>query len=174
MILSVAASLVGASVVSMQAQPSVHALSDVFVAACLDGGARLSAGQAAAVGFEDLPSSLRERLGKPASGQVWQLKGPGRAYLYILNYQPRRDVNPKICGLAADGMDLNAAADALDARIAGSVRPDRQRGTEWLMPRDGFTAVATTANEFNVVQVNWLSEEQRAEALKSLGILPQQ
>ena len=174
MILSIAASLIGAGAVSAQAQPGGHALPEVFVAACLDGGARLSAGQAAAVRFDDLPSNLRERLGKPASGQVWQLTGSGRAYLYMLNYEPRRGVNPKICGLAADNMDLNSAADALEARIAGGVRPKGHRGTEWLMPRDGYTAVATTADEFNVVQVNWLSEEQRAEVLKSLRVLPQQ
>jgi hypothetical protein len=172
--LAIAAYLVGASVASAQAQPSVRTLPDVFVAACLDGSARLSAGQAAAVRFDDLPANLRERLGKPASGRVWQLTGPGRAYLYMLNYDPRSGVNPKICGLAADSMDLNSASDALEARIAGGVRPKGHRGTEWLMPRDGYTAVATTADEFNVVQVNWLSEEQRAEVLKSLHILPQQ
>lgn len=173
MILSIAASLVGVSAVSVQAQSSVHALPEVFVAACLNGGARLSARQAETVSFEDLPSSLRERLGVPTSGQVWQLNGPGRAFLYILNYEPRPGVNPKICGLAADSMDLDAAADALEARIAGGVRPKRLRGTEWLMPQDGYTAVATTADEFNVVQINWLSEEQRAEALESISNLPQ-
>lgn len=174
MILKLAASLVGASVASAPAQPSVHSLSDVFVAACLDGGVRLSAGQATAVRFDDLPSTLRERLGSPASGQVWQLTGPGRAYLYILNYQPQRAINPKICGLASDNMDLNAAADALDVRISGSVHSGRLRATEWLMPRDGYTAVATTADKFNVVQVNWLNDEQRAEALNSLRGVPQQ
>jgi hypothetical protein len=173
MIVSIAASLIGVGAMSVQAQPKVHALPEVFVAACMDGGARLSAGQAALVNFEALPMSLRERLGKPASGQVWKLAGPGRAYLYILNYEPQRGVNPKICGLAADSMDLNAAADALETRVAGSVRSNRLRGTEWLVPRDGYMAVATTADDFNVVQINWLSAEQRAEALAAIRNLPQ-
>ena len=162
---------VAASAAFVQAQPGD--LPGVFVAACLDGGARLSASQAAAASYHDLPLSLRERLGSPASGQVWKLSAPGRAYLYILNYQPRRGVNPKVCGLASDSMDLNAAADSMELRIAGSVTPNRLRGTEWLMPQDGYMAVATTADKFSVVQVNWLSEEQRAEALESLRNLPQ-
>ena len=174
MILSIAASLVGASAASVQAQSSVHALPEVFVAACLNGGARLSAREAATVSFENLPSSLRKRLGKPASSQVWHLNGPGRAFLYILNYERQRGAGPKICGLAADSMDLNAAADALEARIAGGVRPKGSRSTEWLMPQDGYTAVATTADEFKVVQINWLSVEQRAEALEAMRSLPQQ
>jgi hypothetical protein len=34
-------------------------------------------------------------------------------------------------------------------------------------------AVATTADDFNVVQINWLSAEQRAEALAAIRNLPQ-
>lgn len=148
-------------------------LPELFVAACLDGGGGLSAAQAATASFQDLPLNLQERLGSPVSGRVWKLNAPGRAYLYILNYEPRRGVNPKICGLASDTMDLNAAADAMEARIAGKVSPSRLRGTEWLKPQDGYTALATTADEFSVVQVNWLSKEQRAEALESIRILAQ-
>ncbi len=173
MILSIAAFLMSASHASAAAEPNLDSLPELFAAACLDGQARLSAGQVAAVSFDELPPDLRKRLGRPASGQVWQLRAPGRAYLYILNYEPREGVNPKICGLASDGMDLDDAADALEARIAGKVLPNRLRSTEWLRPQDGYVAIATSAADFNVLQINWLSEDQRAAALDYLQTVSQ-
>lgn len=168
MFLSIVAFLASAGVAPAAAELDSASLPEVFVAACLDGEARLSASQAARRSFDQLPSNIREQLGRPSSGEVWQLSTPGRAYLYILDYEPGPQINPKICGLASDRMDLDAAADALEARIAATVRPNRLRGTEWLRPEDGYVAIATTAAEFNVVQLKWLSEAQRADLLRDV------
>jgi hypothetical protein len=165
MIFPVAAFLVSAVELPAPGALDASSLPNVFVAACVDGQVRLSASEATSVSFGDLPADLRQRLGSPSSGEVWQLSAPGRAYLYVLDYESAPGVDPKICGLASDTMDLNAAADAVEVRVTGSIRPNRLRGTEWLQPHGGYVAIATTAAEYNVVQVNWLSESQRAATL---------
>lgn len=168
MVIALAALFVNAAMSPASPQLPPDQLQDIFVAACLDGQARLAEGEASAVAFADLPSALRQRLGRPSSGNVWQLNAPGRAYLYVLNYEPGPGTSPTICGLASDRMPLGAAADTLELRVAGRVYEKSNRTTQWMRPQDGYVATATTAAEFNVVQLNWLSEADRAEAIKEL------
>ena len=150
-----------------------NSLPDLFIAACLDGEVKLSASEVTALRFSDLPPALRERLGSPASADVWQLKSSGRSYLYVLNFRAGRGINPKICGLASDSMSLSDAADAMEVRIAGTMVPKKSQGIEWLHPKDGYAATATNAADFKVMQINWLSEEQRAEMLSYVAGLPE-
>lgn len=138
-------------------------LPGVFEATCLDGHARLAASQVSPISFDQLPPSLQKELGKPASGSVWRLNTTGRAYLYVLNYEAGAGGSPKICGLAADGMDLNAATDVLGARLGRVDRPKGQ-SVQWLSASDGYVATATAAEPFNVLQINWLSEADKAAA----------
>jgi hypothetical protein len=140
---------------------SAAQLPDLFVAACLDGKATLSMGGAAAVGLDRLPRELTQKLGKPSSAQVWRLSSDGRAYLYILNYKPARNTNPRICGIASDAMDYQAAADVVEKRVTGAVYPRTTQSIQWLDAKGGYNAIATTAGAFKVLQINWLSDQQR-------------
>ncbi|MCA1653337.1 MAG: hypothetical protein ABR588_01380 [Sphingomicrobium sp.] len=144
---------------------NIDNLPKLFTAACLDGQARLSAGAANPVSFAKLPSILRDRLGRPSSGQVWQLNTSGRAYLYVLNYDSHRGVSPKICGVAADEMNLQSALATVEMRVVGTIGPHGLRGTQWMQPQDGYEATVTTAAEFKVLQINWLNDSDRATAL---------
>jgi len=136
-------------------------LPDLFVAACLDGKATLSPKDAAAVGLDGLPRELLQKLGKPSSAQVWRLSSDGRAYLYILNYEPARSTNPRICGIASDAMNYQTAADVVEKRVTGAVYPRTTRSIQWLDAKGGYNAIATTAGDFKILQINWLSDQQR-------------
>src|SRR5690348_1160228 len=100
--------LLGSSSV-LPAAVAVADLPQLFVAACLDGNAKLSPGEASTVGFRGLPDALQDRLGKPSGAQVWRLRSEGQAYLYILNYEPSRNSSPRICGLASETMNYQTA-----------------------------------------------------------------
>lgn len=167
MVLEIAALLTSALGTSAAATVPTGRLPEIFAAACLDGSVSLSPREAGAVTVEELPPALRKRLGKPTSGKAWRLYSPGQAYLYVLNYPDQPGTDPKICGLASDNMSFDEAADALEKRIAGSVYPDRSKGLQLLMPKDGYVAIATRAGKFNIVQINWLNEADRAAAEKN-------
>lgn len=166
------AALLSAAAVTGANDVQVSNLPAVFEAACLDGQARLSAADVTPISFDSLPSALRKGLGRPASAKVWQLSSSGRSYLYILDYSAAPGVSPKICGLASDLMDLNMAAAALGARVAGGVERNRLRSAQWLNAKDGYVATATSASQFNVLQISWMSDADRAAALAQVEQLP--
>jgi len=146
-------------------------LPQVFEAACLDGQAKLAPGSATPVTFDALPPELRQSLGKPTSAKIWRLSGSGQAFLYLLDYQADRNTSPRICGLASDGMDYASAADAVEMRVTGEVSPKTMKTTEWLNATDGYSALATTTGAFKVLQVNWLSDSQRAAIMKAQSVI---
>jgi hypothetical protein len=145
-------------------------LSQVFIDACLDGRANLQSG-AQPVSFDALPVELRKDLGTPTSSQVWRLNGPGQGYLYVLNYEGGRE-NPRICGLASDAMDYQAATNAVEMRVTGAVQPRTMQSVQWLNPKAGYDTLATTAGDFKVLQVNWLSDAQRSLEMNQLRSVP--
>lgn len=169
MLLVLAAILAGS--VQASTASEVTDLSGLFQAACLDGQARLRANEVTPISFDQLPSGLREKLGRPASGKVWALNASGRSYLYMLDYQAGPGVSSKVCGLASDAMDLSSAADALEMRVMGNVSGDRVHSAQWLNPKDGYVATATTASAFSVLQINWMSDADRAAALVQVQAL---
>jgi hypothetical protein len=151
--------------------PPEH-LVGTFAAACLDGSVNLGPNQASKMEFKDLPAPLRKRLGKPKSGQVWQLNSPGRAYLYVLDYEPGRKTSRMICGVASDELPLNTSIAALRVRFGGATLRGSPLNTEWMFPEDGYFAAATSTGTFNVLQVRWLSDKQKRRALhefRSIG-----
>lgn len=150
--------LAGSSAVA-DSQPST--LPGLFEAACLDGQAKLSAGEVTQISFDQLPGNLQKQLGRPASGKVWQLNSGGHSYLYLLNYNDARGVSPRICGVASDSMDLTSAGNSLELRMTGSVSSNRPRSAQWLNARDGYVATATTADAFKVLQISWMSTADR-------------
>jgi|SRR5437870_9060592 len=152
---------------AVDAQPA--SLPGVFEATCLDGQARLSA---TPIDFRELPAALQRSLGRPASSKVWQLNAEGHSYLYILDYPQGPGLSPKICGLASDAMDLSTATKALGARVAGGMERSGGRSAQWLNAKDGYVATATTAAQFNVLQISWLSADQKSEAVEQVGQLP--
>lgn len=150
------------------AQPSVTAnqLANLFISACFDGSARLSAKEAEAVSFDRLPPSLRAKLNAPDKAQVWRLRSGGESYLYILEYQAA-DQNPQICGLASDSLAMNPATDSMAQRIGATVdAPSRTGAIEWWLPEQGYMALASRLRGYTVLQVNQLSDQQRKEAHK--------
>lgn len=164
--------LMSAAQASGAAVVGVDGLPQIFAAACLDGEARINRNDVTKISFAELPSSLRRKLRKPMSGDVWRLNTSGQSYLYILNYKPGRATDPKICGMASERMSLKQAGDLLDARLAGGVYPERTPAAQWLRPEDGYVATATMAGKFTVVQVNWMSEEGRRAAIVELRDAP--
>ena len=168
-----AALLSGAAVAAGATDVQVANLPGVFEATCLDGQAKLGAGDVTASSFDQLPSSLRDSLGHPASGNVWRLNTSGNSYLYVLNYAAAPGVSPKVCGLASDAMDLRTASDVLGARVAGGVeRNNSGRSAQWLNARDGYVATATTAAKLKVLQISWMSDADKARAMEQVEQLP--
>ena len=153
---------------SPDAASSFDNLPKLFTDACLDGQARLSRGAAVPIAFDTLPSILRDRLGTPASGKVWQLNATGRAYLYVLDYAPHPGMSPMICGVAGDEINLGSARATVEMRVAGNIGPHGMRGTQWMQPGDGYTATVTTAGSFKVLQINWMTKTDRALALEQV------
>ena len=160
-----AAILAGSVQASAATQALPSDLSNVFQATCLDGQAKLRANELTPISFDHLPAGLRDQLGQPASAKIWQLNASGRSYLYLLDYQAGPSNSPKICGLASDTMDLKLAGEALEMRVTGSVSRDRSRSMQWVNAKDGYIATATTAAKFNVLQISWMSDADRAAAL---------
>lgn len=158
--------LAAASIADFSGSVAADNLPQLFAATCLDGGARLPAGSLVSSNIRDLPLSLSKKLGVPSSGDVWRINGPGRSYLYILNYNPAAGVSPKICGLASDQMNMTAAADMLDLRLTGSIYRMKRATTQWIRAEDGYTATATTAGDMRVMQVNWLNDAERQQMLQ--------
>lgn len=158
-----AAILAGAAASSGAADAQVSNLPGVFQATCLDGQARLSANDVSAISFDQLPAGLRDSLGRPASGKIWQLNFGGHSYLYMLDYDGV-DGSSKVCGLASDSGEMRTAADMLEARMTGTVARNRPRTAQWLNARDGYVATATMASNLNVLQISWMSEAAKARA----------
>ena len=52
-------------------------------------------------------------------------------------------------------MDYTSAANAVEMWVTGQVSPKTMRTTEWLNAKGGYSALATTAGPFKVLQVNW-------------------
>lgn len=166
----IAALLAGA--VSGTADAQATNLSGLFEAVCLDGQARMRANEVTPISFDQLPSAIRESLGRPASGKVWQLNASSRSYLYVLDYEAGPGISPKVCGLASDAMDLNVAAGALGARVAGGMERGGPRSVQWLNAKDGYVATATAAAQFNVLQISWMSDADKAAAMAQVAQLP--
>jgi len=143
-------------------------LSSVFQASCLDGQARLSAGEVSPATFDQLPASLRDGLGRPASSQVWKFNVSGSSYLYMLDYGS----GAKVCGLASDTLDLKSAGDMLESRVTGGVDRNRTRAAQWINARDGYVATATTSASYKVLQINWMSIGDKVAAREELAQLP--
>ena len=143
-------------------------LSTAFMDVCLDGAGKFSKSDLSLIAFRALPKALKQRLGSPKSGQVWRINSPGHSYLYVLDYQASGANNSKICGLASTDMPLLPATKALEQRVDGYPLDDKLRSMEWWRPEDSYAAIATTASEYNVLQIVWLSDAQRKKALKRL------
>ncbi len=172
MLTILAAFLSGAAAASGASDAQVANLPGVFEATCLDGQAKLSAGEVTPVDFKALPAALQETLGHPSSGKIWQLSSSGHSYLYILEYGAARGVSPRVCGLASDALDLKAGSDALEERVTGSVTRNKPRSAQWLNARDGYVATATTAAKLNVLQISWMSDDDKATAIAQIEQLP--
>ncbi len=141
-------------------------LPHVFIAACLDGQAKLSPADAHAVSFEALPDKLKRTLGHPASAQVWKLDGPGDEFLYIVDYSGQRSYNQRVCGAASNRLDLHAAADEIEKRVTGDVYPKSSGLVQWTDPTGGYTTYVTKAGDFGVLQVNWFSDKVRRRVVE--------
>ena len=145
----------------------------LFQNACLEGQAQLPAGEAVKTSFDQLPTVLRERLTRPVTGNVWRLGGDRPAYLYILDYSADPNVGRKICGVASETIDLQAASEAVERRVAGSVLPrNADENSQWIQLKDGYMATATHAGDLKVLQVNWLSPREVREAKAYLSAVP--
>ena len=166
-----AAVLAGTALAAGAADAQVANLPGVFQATCLDGQAKFRANEVSAISFDRLPAGLRQSLGQPASGKVWQLNGSGQTYLYMLDYQDGSG-GSRVCGLASDAMDLKTAGDLLESRVTGSVARTRSRSAQWLNAKEGYVATATTAAALNVLQISWLSEAEKVKAQQQVERLP--
>jgi hypothetical protein len=151
------------------AQPGTFAggLQNLFFSACFDGSVQLTANDAETVQFDSLPSNLRRKLGTPNEAQVWKLRTSGNSYLYMLKFDDR-NMSPRVCGLASDNLPIRPAADAVAYRLNASRDIEPQAVTrEWWLADQGYMALATRVRDYTVLQVNWLSDAQRKEALRN-------
>jgi hypothetical protein len=157
--------MLGAAQASAVAAVEVTNLPSLFAATCLDGQAKLSAGDVTRVPFDALPAALRDQLAGPQSGDVYRLNTSGSSYLYVLNYAPRAGTSPRICGLASDEMSIDAASSLLETRLTGGDSRLNAKAKQWIRPEDGYVAVTTKAGKYSVAQVSWMSDEDKAAML---------
>lgn len=144
----------------------------IFVSACLDGTVKLTPADATPVAFNELPGDLRDRLGKPASSQVWRVDGPGRAFLYVLENRPNLRTSPRVCGVASDDMDYTTAKDLVEKRVVGDVYSETGMSMQWIDPKHGYIVTVTTAGEFKILQTDLLGDQQRKSLTKHYGSVP--
>lgn len=166
MITALAAVLVSSGSTLPAMELATSELPALFVSACLDGEAKLSAADANAVGFDDLPRELQRQFPTPSSSQIWRLHTHSRAFLYILSYEPGPTTRSQMCGVASDEMDYSAAAAAVEKRVMGNSYPETGKSMQWADPQNGNIVTATTAGEFKVLQTDLLSGPQRAALTK--------
>ncbi|HEY1142567.1 MAG TPA: hypothetical protein VGE68_00890 [Sphingomicrobium sp.] len=160
----IAAGIMGAAA---PAPVTTDQLANLFISACFDGSAQLSAKDAEAVPFDRLPGSLRSKLIAPDKAQVWRLRSGGESYLYILDYKGPGQ-NPQICGLASDTLAVSPAVDTVAQRVGATVdEHSRGQAVEWWLPEQGYMALASRLRGYTVLQVNQLSDEQRREASRA-------
>ena len=168
-----AAILAGAAATAGTADAQASNLPGLFQATCLDGQAKLRADEVSAISFDQLPAGLRDSLGRPASGKIWQLNAGGHSYLYMLDYADGAGGTSKVCGLASDSIDLRTAGDLLEERVTGAVAArNRTRSTQWVNAAEGYVATATKAATLNVLQISWMSEAAKAIAQRQVETLP--
>ena len=151
-----AASLQGA------AQPSPQGL---FLKNCFAEKAGLAAGEGTPVALETLPAAIRAKLGAPTKAAVWRL-GSGDAYFYKLDYTGP-NVSPEVCGVVARA-PFRSTGDAVARALNASTDMEDDAVTrQWWDVDNGFMALASKVQDFTVLQVNWLSPTQIAEAKKN-------
>ena len=144
-------------------------LPGLFVGACMDGSVSLSGWRGREAPYEALPAGLRKSFGQPASAKVYELESGGKVYLYVLDYEQGGSNPDKVCGLAARTLSRSAAADAMNVRIEGVSR-GQASGTisQWYRPQDGYIALVTSESGFTVLQVTWLTDKQKEQALRAM------
>ena len=153
----------GLAAATAQSSGTANPIADLFVSACFDGSARLTAKDAVSVPFDRLPETIRSKLVTPDKSQVWKLRSSD-TYLYILDYEGV-DQNPQICGVASDRLAVNPAVDAMAQRIGATVDESPRNGAiEWWLPEQGYMALPSRLRGYTVLQDNQLSEAQRKEA----------
>lgn len=173
MVTVLAAALLGSGTMPLETALAARDLPALFVSACLDGEAKLAPADAVPITYSELPRRLQKRIRKPASGQIWHLNVPGRAYLYVIEYPPARNASPRVCGLASDQMDSSVAKQLVERRVMGRVYSETAKSMQWIDPKGGFIATVTTAGEFEILQTDLLSDVQRAALKKTYGnVLP--
>ncbi len=166
MIFELASAVAAYAAAAQPAAPSGE-LENLFISACFNGSVRVGEGQAETVGFDALPSPIRNQLKTPSKAQVWKLRSAGDTYLYMLEYSdPKR--SPQVCGLTSDQLPMSHGVDAVAYYLRSSNDVDpRSFGREWWMPEEGYMALATRIRGYTTLQVNRLSEWQRSEALEN-------
>jgi len=144
-------------------------LTRIFESTCLDREMKLSVNDARPISYDKLPKGLpdgRERAGEPLSANVWLLNTPGRTYLYILRYREIPGIAAeRICGLASDKLNFEAASDWVLAR--SNDQSMIRIPIVWNM-REGYVLEATLDEDFSVLQANWAGQAEREKVLKNL------
>lgn len=171
MVTALVAALLSASTLT-QTEVAASDLPAVFVSACLDGTVKLTPADATPIGFNELPGELRDRLGKPASSQVWRLHGPVRAFLYVIENRPSRRTSPRVCGIASDDMDYGTAKVVVEKRVLGDVYSETGMSMQWIDAKHGYIVTVTTAGEFKILQTDLLGDPQRRSLTKHYGSVP--
>ncbi|HWI77451.1 MAG TPA: hypothetical protein VNS53_10275 [Sphingomicrobium sp.] len=172
MVTALVAALLGGGSMLPEKGIAASDLPAIFVSACLDGEAKLTPTEALSITYNDLPKTLRKRIRKPASSQIWRLNVPGRAFLYVMEYPPGRKTNPRVCGLASDEMNYSEAIELVERRVTGDAHSETGRSMQWIDPKGGYVATATTAGEFKILQTDLLSDAQKAALTKHYRTMP--
>jgi hypothetical protein len=136
----------------------------LFLKSCFSEKATLSAGEGTSVPFTSLPTELQARLGSPSKSQVWQVGGD--MYFYRLDYADPK-VSPEVCGVISKA-PFRSTGDAVARALNASTEMEDDAVTrQWWLVDNGFMALASKVRDYTVLQVNWLSPAQIAEAKKN-------
>ena len=155
--------LIAAAAALSQGAVSQPTPQGLFLKNCFAEKAGLAQGEGTPVAFESLPSGVRAKLGTPSKADVWQ-RG-SEAYFYKLNYAGP-NVSPEVCGVVSKA-PFRSTGDAVARALNASTDMEDDAVTrQWWVVDNGFMALASKIQDFTVLQVNWLSPTQIAEARK--------
>ena len=125
----IAALISGAAITAGPTDSQTARLIGIFESTCMSREMKLSVNDARRISYDKLPEGLpqgKELARQPLSADVWLLNTPGRTYVYILKYHEIPGiVSERVCGLASDKIDFEAASDwvlAKTARTEGALR----------------------------------------------------
>jgi hypothetical protein len=92
------------------AHPVTDGLTDIFIAACIKGEARLDPATTKKQSWAELPTSMRNDFTNERHGEFYKITEPASAYLVVIRHNPpKADGVEMVCDLLSGGVHIPTA-----------------------------------------------------------------